>query len=54
MHRRILATAMAGLLSAGSAHIIHEKPDTDCPQGEVHDCAGGGRATCGIIEGDDR
>ena len=34
----------------GSAFIIHEKPDTYCPQGEVHDCAGGGRAARGIIE----
>jgi Cu-Zn family superoxide dismutase len=34
----------------GSALIIHEKIDTYCPQGEVHDCAGGGRAACGIIE----
>jgi Cu-Zn family superoxide dismutase len=34
----------------GSALIIHEKPDTYCPQGEMHDCAGGGRAACGIIE----
>jgi Cu-Zn family superoxide dismutase len=34
----------------GSALIIHEKPDTYCPQGDVHDCAGGGRAACGIIE----
>ena len=38
----------------GSALIIHEKPDTYCPQGEVHDCAGGGRAACGIIEGVDQ
>jgi Cu-Zn family superoxide dismutase len=34
----------------GSALIIHEKPDTYCPNGEVRDCAGGGRAACGIIE----
>jgi superoxide dismutase, Cu-Zn family len=40
--------------SDGSALIIHEKPDTYCPQGEVHDCAGGGRAACGIIEGVDK
>jgi Cu-Zn family superoxide dismutase len=38
----------------GSALIIHEKPDTYCPQGDVHDCAGGGRAACGIIEGVDQ
>ena len=38
----------------GSALIIHEKPDTYCPQGDVHDCAGGGRAACGIIEGVDK
>jgi Cu-Zn family superoxide dismutase len=37
--------------SDGSALIIHEKPDTYCPKGDVHDCAGGGRAACGIIEG---
>jgi AraC-like DNA-binding protein len=30
--------------------LIHEKPDTYCPQGEDHDCSGGGRAACGIIE----
>jgi hypothetical protein len=30
--------------------LICEKPDTYCPQGEVHDCAGGVRAACGIIE----
>jgi superoxide dismutase, Cu-Zn family len=36
--------------SDGSAFIIHEKPDTYCPNGEVHDCAGGGRVACGIIE----
>ena len=34
----------------GSAFIIHEQPDTYCPNGAVHDCAGGGRAACGIIE----
>jgi Cu-Zn family superoxide dismutase len=37
--------------SDGSALIIHEKPDTYCPKGDVQDCAGGGRAACGIIEG---
>jgi superoxide dismutase, Cu-Zn family len=34
----------------GSALIIHEKADTYCPQGEVPECAGGGRAACAIIE----
>jgi Cu-Zn family superoxide dismutase len=34
----------------GHAFIIHEQPDTYCPNGEVHDCAGGGRVACGIIE----
>jgi Cu-Zn family superoxide dismutase len=33
-----------------SALIIHEQPDTYCPQDEDHDGAGGGRAACGIIE----
>lgn len=33
----------------GSALIIHEKPDTFCPNGEEKGCAGGGRIACGII-----
>jgi len=33
----------------GSAFIIHDNPDTYCPDGEVAGCAGGGRAACGII-----
>jgi superoxide dismutase, Cu-Zn family len=33
----------------GSAFIIHEQPDTYCPQGAIQNCAGGGRAACGII-----
>jgi len=46
-------TLSAGPLSIfdedGSALIIHTNPDTYCPQGAVLDCAGGGRAACGII-----
>jgi Cu-Zn family superoxide dismutase len=34
----------------GSALIIHEKPDTYCPGGEVAGCAGGARIACGIIK----
>ena len=29
--------------------LIHEKPDTFCPNGEGKGCAGGGRIACGII-----
>lgn len=47
-------TLSAGPLSVfdddGSAIIVHENPDTYCPEGEVAGCAGGGRAACGIIE----
>jgi Cu-Zn family superoxide dismutase len=34
----------------GSALIIHERPDTYCPGGEVAGCAGGARIACGIIK----
>jgi Cu-Zn family superoxide dismutase len=37
----------------GSAFIIHILEDTYCPDGNVTDCAGGGRAACGIITLDD-
>ncbi len=33
----------------GSAVIIHVDPDTYCPDGEEAGCAGGARATCGVI-----
>ncbi len=33
----------------GSAFIIHTKPDSYCPGGEVAGCAGGSRAACGVI-----
>ena len=35
----------------GSAFIIHDFPDTYCPDGEEAGCAGGSRAACGIIIG---
>jgi Cu-Zn family superoxide dismutase len=34
----------------GSAFIIHDNPDTYCPEGAEAGCAGGTRAACGIIE----
>jgi superoxide dismutase, Cu-Zn family len=36
--------------SDGSAFVIHNDPDTFCPDGAVAGCAGGGRAACGIID----
>ena len=33
----------------GSAFIIHDLPDSFCPDGEAAGCAGGSRAACGII-----
>ena len=33
----------------GSAIIIHDNPDTYCPEGAEPGCAGGSRAACGII-----
>ena len=38
------------LQTPSESDLPHEKIDTYCPQGDVHDCAGGGRAACGIIE----
>lgn len=34
----------------GSAFVVHENPDTFCPDGNVPGCAGGARIACGIIE----
>ena len=33
----------------GSSFIIHDNPDSYCPDGEEAGCAGGSRAACGII-----
>jgi len=39
-----------GVIDAdGSAFIVHDNPDSYCPEGEVKGCAGGSRAACGII-----
>lgn len=34
----------------GSAFIIHEDPDTYCPNGAQAGCAGGARVACGVIK----
>ena len=34
----------------GSAFIIHEDPDTYCPNGAQAGCAGGARIACGVIK----
>jgi Cu-Zn family superoxide dismutase len=34
----------------GSAFIIHEDPDTYCPNGAQGGCAGGARIACGVIK----
>jgi Cu-Zn family superoxide dismutase len=34
----------------GSAIIIHDSPDTYCPEGAEAGCAGGTRAACGILK----
>jgi Cu-Zn family superoxide dismutase len=48
--RVTLAPGPLSLFDAdGSAFIIHDNPDTYCPDGAVTGCAGGGRAACGII-----
>ncbi len=36
--------------SDGSAFIIHDDPDTYCPEGPAKGCAGGARAACGVIK----
>ena len=33
----------------GSSIIIHDNPDTYCPDGNTAGCAGGSRAACGIL-----
>ena len=46
-------TLSAGPLSLfdadGSSIIIHDNPDTYCPDGNTTGCAGGSRAACGIL-----
>jgi Cu/Zn superoxide dismutase len=34
----------------GSSLVIHALPDTYCPDPNDANCAGGGRAACGILQ----
>jgi len=48
--RITLTDGPLGLIdSDGSSFIVHDNPDSYCPEGEAAGCAGGSRAACGII-----